>query len=159
MNCNETKKYLAEYAGGMDDADTVKAVKAHLSGCRECSAEFEEVKKLLALAGSIEAKDPGKAFWDGYIPAMRAKMEKKIGFFGFFQKPVPVSLMMLAALILLVSPVYLSRKPNTNTAIKIGPETEAALLADIEQNYEEYAKLLYDDPVEENLMLEDSGIK
>ena len=143
MNCKETKNNLAEYASGMEDKTLASDVAAHLQSCKECEKEYSEILTVLEAAVSLKAEDPGAAFWAGYLPALRKKMEKKIGFFEFLSSPVPVVALSLIALALLVSPILLTT--GIHKKGKVVSAEQAALLLEIEQHYDEYAAILYDD--------------
>ena len=109
----------------------------------------EAEEKIIAAAASIQQADPGEAFWAGYVPALRKKMEKKKSFLEFLTAPVPVAALGLIAVALIVLPLFLtlggSKQGNIVT------EEQAALLAEIEQHYDEYAAILYDDYKDSNL--------
>jgi len=143
MNCKEIRNNLAEYASGTENNVLASEVAAHLKNCKECTKEYNEILAVLKAAGSLKAEDPGDAFWSGYLPAFRKKMERKIGFFEFLSTPVPVVALSLIAVALLVSPVLINTEIHKKG--KVVSAEQAALLLEIEQHYDEYAAILYDE--------------
>ena len=56
---------LSEYLDGELTADERDAVEAHLRGCAECAAVLNDLKRVVARAGSVEARPPQADLWAG----------------------------------------------------------------------------------------------
>ena len=144
MNCKETNKYLAEYASGPEEGNLRAEIAAHLKTCSKCSGEYKEICLIIKTAGSLKTKNPGKDFWEGYLPALRKKMENKTpGLFKHIAVPVSVAVLALLSVVLLSSPLILTGK--TQKRDRIVTAEEKAMLAEIEEHYDEYADALYGD--------------
>jgi anti-sigma factor RsiW len=56
---------LSDYLDGELPADEQSAVEAHLRGCAACGAVLNDLKRVVAQAGSIEARPPQADLWAG----------------------------------------------------------------------------------------------
>ncbi len=58
MNCKHIKALIIEYADGMLSKEDAHAVEEHLSSCKECLAEYENMKSMLLKLDNFETKNP-----------------------------------------------------------------------------------------------------
>ena len=56
---------LSDYLDGELSADERTAVEAHLRGCAACAAVLNDLKRVVARAGSIDARPPQADLWAG----------------------------------------------------------------------------------------------
>ena len=144
MTCKEINKYLAEYASGPEEGNLRTEIAEHLKTCNKCSGEYEETLLIIKTAGTLKSEDPGEDFWEGFLPALRKKLENKTpGLFKRIAAPVYVAVLALLSVALLSSPLILTG--NTQKRDKLFSAEEKAILSEIEEHYDEYADALYGD--------------
>lgn len=54
---------LSEYIDGDLNAAEVAGLESHLAGCRECAAALEDLRSLVASAGLLPERAPGRDLW------------------------------------------------------------------------------------------------
>lgn len=62
MNCRHVKKHLSAYVDCELAGDEMLIIRHHLTGCDECSAEYENIKKTKHLLSSLQTVIPREAF-------------------------------------------------------------------------------------------------
>ena len=105
MDCKKTRKYLVQYAEGCLDARTAREAEYHLAYCPKCASELASYRKLVSAAAAIKAEDPGKEFWQGYLPSLREKLAVNPPWYDFFKKPIAASVSFALLLIFALSPL------------------------------------------------------
>ncbi|HEX7119206.1 MAG TPA: zf-HC2 domain-containing protein [Longimicrobiales bacterium] len=64
---------LSEYLDGELDAADRAALEAHLQGCAECAVALDELRAVIALAGSLEDRPPASDLWPGIARRIAAE--------------------------------------------------------------------------------------
>lgn len=77
MRCKEVSQVLIDYHESSLDADQRRWVEQHLSECVKCGDRLKEVEQLYQLLAKERVPSPGESFWTGFLPEVRARIERK----------------------------------------------------------------------------------
>lgn len=77
MRCKEVSQVLIDYHESSLDADQRRWVKQHLSECEKCRDQLKEIEQLYQLLARERVPSPGESFWTGFLPEVRARIERK----------------------------------------------------------------------------------
>lgn len=77
MRCKEVSQVLIDYHESSLDADQRRWVEQHLSECEKCRDRLKEVEQLYQLLAKERVPSPGESFWTGFLPEVRARIERK----------------------------------------------------------------------------------
>ncbi len=77
MRCKEVSQVLIDYHESSLDADQRRWVEQHLSECVKCGDRLKEVEQLYQLLARERVPSPGESFWSGFLPEVRARIERK----------------------------------------------------------------------------------
>lgn len=61
-NCSKIKEYLCDYIDGTLSKENVDIVQSHLSQCKTCKKEFEEMRILVHLCTNLQPVEPPENF-------------------------------------------------------------------------------------------------
>ena len=76
-DCRKCRPLFLEYFYGELDASKQQFLKDHLSVCKKCTSEFNEMKGLLQFTGKRFRPEPPKEFWDSYEERLAKRIQKK----------------------------------------------------------------------------------
>jgi hypothetical protein len=79
MKHQEIKKLVSSYLDGLLNDKQTELVENHLSDCRECQQEFEELNQLEEVLNQMKLKKPSKDIWEAYWSSVYNRLERKIG--------------------------------------------------------------------------------
>ena len=65
---------MVEALYGELDAGRTHQFEAHLRGCPECSARYDEMRATAALMRERSRPDPGETYWNAYWERLEARM-------------------------------------------------------------------------------------
>ncbi len=77
MRCKEVSQVLIDYHENSLQADERRRVERHLSECEKCRDRLKEVEQLYQLLARERVPSPGESFWTGFLPEVRARIERK----------------------------------------------------------------------------------
>jgi anti-sigma factor RsiW len=69
--CQEIVEVVTDYLEGAMDAQSRASFDAHLAGCPHCTAYIEQVRAMIRVAGTIEARSLTPEFRAGLVAAFR----------------------------------------------------------------------------------------
>ncbi len=124
MNCEMAGKYTAQYAEGFLEEKTAVKFEAHLVACAKCAAELKSYREMINAAATLKAADPGKEFWDGYLPKLREKMLMRSPWYNFLVKPLTASVSVLLLLLIVLAPLAVGR---ISRAVRVRKASAASL--------------------------------
>ena len=75
--CRSARTHFAESLYGELDMKRKKSLEEHLTGCRACSEEYEEMARMLKIMEEKRVTDPGAEFWDGYWDRLERRMKSE----------------------------------------------------------------------------------
>ena len=87
MTSRHSLYWHGEYLDGEVSPARKAEIEQHVQICPECRADLEQVKRLRALLGRIEAPDPGPAYFDDLGEKIAAQIGAESGADDF---PIPV---------------------------------------------------------------------
>jgi anti-sigma factor RsiW len=88
MNCNDVRENLIEL---LTDGPADPQVTAHLSQCRECTAELASLRKTASLLDEWEAPEPSPYFLTrlrAHVKEEREKAPVRAALFGWLRRPM-----------------------------------------------------------------------
>lgn len=77
MTHEHAQQYMVEALYGELDAVETQEFEAHVSGCAECAAQFEEMRATAAAMSERRRPDPGEEYWNQYYARLEARMERE----------------------------------------------------------------------------------
>jgi len=77
MKCKEVSQVLIDYHESSLDADQRRWVEQHLSECEKCRDRLKEVEQLYQLLAKERVPSPGESLLTGFLPEVRARIERK----------------------------------------------------------------------------------
>jgi len=75
---------LTEYVLGELEGKESNEFRNHLDGCEECATNFELLKKVLNVYGTVPFEMPSKTYFASLVPQIRAKLEERENIFSRF---------------------------------------------------------------------------
>lgn len=72
-DCQELRLYWEEYAEGELPEKLARPVAAHLEGCADCRANYEEVRELVADLRAIPLPEVSERVWEGALARIRSE--------------------------------------------------------------------------------------
>jgi anti-sigma factor RsiW len=91
-------------SGYLDDELTsaeTEEMEAHLEGCAECRAEFEEMTLLVSASSGLSVELPSEDVWEDFLPQVYSRMERKAGMYLFALSCIALSVIMLYYMVVL----------------------------------------------------------
>ena len=73
MNCEDARSHFPDMLGGVADS----AARRHVAACAACAEELAGLADVLEDTASLSGgnvPDPGPDYWDGFLPAVRARI-------------------------------------------------------------------------------------
>ncbi|MGB7063414.1 MAG: zf-HC2 domain-containing protein [Candidatus Zixiibacteriota bacterium] len=77
MKCKEDSQVLIDYHENSLQADERRRVERHLAECDGCRGRLKEIEQLYQLLARERVPSPGDSFWTGFLPGVRARIERK----------------------------------------------------------------------------------
>ena len=122
MRCDEVRGLLDDHADGALAAPAAARVDEHLAGCRECSAELEELRRLLALAADLPHEiAPSRDLWAPIAARLGASREVVRGRLGgrWQWRLAAAAALVVAAGLLLIAYSLGRRHADVNLALAL----------------------------------------
>ncbi|GEM_PF-6389474 len=139
MNCKAAGKHIEQYAEGCLRAETASEVKSHLASCGKCASELKAYRKLLNFAAEIRVSDPGKEFWDNYLPNLREKLSAPAPWYNFLKKPLTASVSVVLLLLIVLAPLAAGRISRAVRVRKASAASLETVMGKISSNHEWFA--------------------
>ena len=83
MSCQGYKELMMGYLDDELDEGQSKALEAHLAGCKECSGELEEFRKLKQITEGVTLAEPEDRLWEQYWGGVYNRTERSFGWILF----------------------------------------------------------------------------
>ena len=83
MNCKHIKALIIEYADSMLSKEDAHAVEEHLASCKECLAEYENIKSMLSKLDNFKMENPS--------PDLKKNFDNMISFYSLGMNNTKVS--------------------------------------------------------------------
>ncbi len=134
MSCDRDDEINRLIDGSLEPAAR-RDVEAHLHSCDECAAMADDLRRVRALAGSLERLEPPSAAWDRVARRTVAPLQGRLLWMSRARRAV-VPLATAACLVLAVGLVYLWNRPSppapgTRTAVE-APRTSSEVTGSVE---------------------------
>ena len=115
MTCDNYKDLMMGYLDNELDDEQKRRFEEHLAGCRECSEELNEFRKLKAITDEVTLVEPEDRIWQQYWGGVYNRIERGAGWILFS----------IAAIILVIFGGFkaieeIIKDPNVEMVIKIG---------------------------------------
>lgn len=78
-SCETYQPLMSGYLDGELGVEDRATLEAHLDECPNCREEFEQMKKLVAAAGTIRMEDPPDEVWDTFLDNVYNRVERRFG--------------------------------------------------------------------------------
>jgi predicted anti-sigma-YlaC factor YlaD len=79
MKCGRFKDLMMASLDGELSPRELRELECHLAECEECRREFEEMKRITDLVGTIELSRPSEEDMMKYWPSVYARIERGMG--------------------------------------------------------------------------------
>ena len=123
MSCDRDDDINRLLDGSLEPAAR-RDVEAHLHSCDECAAMADDLRRVRALAGSLERLEPPTAAWDRVARRTVAPLHGRLLWMSRARRAV-MPLATAACLVLAVGLVYLWNRPASRPAPGTGTAVEA----------------------------------
>lgn len=115
MTCDNYRDLLMGYLDNELDDEQKRRFEEHLTGCRECTEELKEFRKLKAITDEVALVEPEDRIWQQYWNGVYNRIERGVGWILFS----------LAAIILVIFGGFkaieeIIKDPEVEMVIKIG---------------------------------------
>ena len=115
MTCDNYRDLLMGYLDNELDEDQKSRFEQHLAGCRECTEELKEFRKLKAITDEVTLVEPEDRIWQQYWNGVYNRIERGVGWIVFS----------IAAIVLVIYGGFkaideIIEDPNVEMIVKIG---------------------------------------
>ena len=115
MTCDNYRDLMMGYLDNELDEDQKSRFEQHLAGCRECTEELKEFRKLKAITDEVTLVEPEDRIWQQYWNGVYNRIERGVGWIMFS----------IAAIVLVVYGGFkaideIIEDPNVEMIVKIG---------------------------------------
>ncbi|HEX2309494.1 MAG TPA: zf-HC2 domain-containing protein, partial [Vicinamibacterales bacterium] len=133
MSCEDRHEDISRLIDGSLDAAARRELEAHLYTCDGCAELADDLRRIRALAGSLEQREPPPAAWQAIARRTVAPAAGRDLWLGRVRR-YAVPLATAACLVLAVAVVYLLKRPVPGPASGVtsavsGTTTDRAALA------------------------------
>jgi len=79
MKCGHVRELMMAALDGETSPRDLAELESHLAGCEECRGEFEAMKRVTALVGTVTLPKPSEEDMMKYWPSVYARIERGMG--------------------------------------------------------------------------------
>ncbi len=83
MTCDNYRDLLMGYLDNELDDEQKSRFEQHLAGCRECTEELKEFRKLKAITDEVTLVEPEDRIWQQYWGGVYNRIERGVGWIMF----------------------------------------------------------------------------
>lgn len=77
MNCSDIKYKFVDYHRGVISQDECNQISEHITVCKSCRNDSEEIIALIKKVSDDKSWEPSKAYWNNLLPRIYSKLEDK----------------------------------------------------------------------------------
>jgi len=137
MNRKRFEELLPDFIENNLSGEDLAGFRAYIAAHTGAGDEVRELRRLILEVSDIEAADPGPAFWDGFLPELRTRMDRQDETVGVLERlrrvvlrPAIIGSMALATVIIALLAVFSNIGPRGDAVMearRINSRLEAAL--------------------------------
>jgi predicted anti-sigma-YlaC factor YlaD len=83
MTCQDYRDLMMGYLDDEIEPEQKQTFESHLSGCRQCSGELEEFRKLKQITDEVTLAEPEEQVWQQYWAGVYNRIERGVGWILF----------------------------------------------------------------------------
>ncbi len=95
MKCSDIKEYLEDYIEDNLEDEKKREIKEHMSSCKDCKKEYENLKSSINVLSGLKTIDPPEDMWKKVAVKISGKEKKPVIFFRPLLVPVMVSVIII----------------------------------------------------------------